>query len=68
MEGSDDVLWEFGETPLTLVVLKMTVFLWTTPLDLQVHVPVSAFSLLASRRTLPYCSRTTKPSHGLRRI
>jgi hypothetical protein len=24
MEGSDYVLWEFGETPLTLVVLKMT--------------------------------------------
>ena len=51
MEGSDYVLWEFRETPLTLVVLKMTVLLWTTPLDLQVHVPVSAFSLQASPRT-----------------
>ena len=61
MEGSDYVLWEFGETPLTLVVLKMTVSLWTAPLDLQAHAPVSAFSLRASSRTLPYCSRTSKP-------
>ena len=39
----------------------MTVLLWTTPLDLQAHAPVSVISLRASPRTLPYCPRTTKP-------
>lgn len=47
MEGSYYFLWVFGETPLTLVVLKMTVFklVWTVPLDIQVHALVSVFSL-----------------------
>ena len=67
MEGSDYVLWEFGETSLTLVVLKMHVLLWPHPstsrfASLSVPFPSSLsshFALLLEER---------QADHGLRCI